>query len=607
MGAGVRRGADTDGVTSTLVVVPPHLQHQWFEEAQGLGADTMQAVQIEPFQELVTLARAHSSSRARYDRLVVDEPQHLSTVELDALRILSNYQTFDFIWVLCGTARSQLRRCAMVAWGGELPFWAFGANARTIQRWAVACPRLEMGRVGVWERLAMQFVATCCVADAPSDCLPVPPISPRLIPVALPMASAMFMQACFREGEIRRAVQICNGVDVGSTYGREGRSRSGSKPPLLSRDDWEHHVEEKWRVKLEHALPARDGVRARADMAHGAFLASIGLRCACADGAFWHCTGVPLEGDVPPDDVHQLVAMDETQGVSDELRDEFGKAQASVEHIEGLLRWAANAKQALSSPDATCGVCLGTLFDKTVAMWPCLHCICDECANGWRQASRTFDALATPCPHCKVPARRAQLAIFAPRGAASVGAEGHVAAAALEGVGGVQLPDDGKLNALIRLVSSVLDTAPDERLCVFAQWEGVLQAAANALQAAGIAYLSLAEGGLAGRIDALRRFGREGEPRVLLLASERHSSGLNLQSAKHVVLLHPYCPMDHSTAGGGVDALTSRSHAEALAFDTQAIGRVRRFPQEHIVCVHRFYVRGSVEEELLVAQGLQGL
>ena len=45
----------------------------------------------------------------------------------------------------------------------------------------------------------------------------------------------------------------------------------------------------------------------------------------------------------------------------------------------------------------------------------------------------------------------------------------------------------------------------------------------------------------------------------------------------------------------------------ALAFDTQAIGRVRRFPQEHIVCVHRFYVRGSVEEELLVAQGLQGL
>ena len=62
--------------------------------------------------------------------------------------------------------------------------------------------------------------------------------------------------------------------------------------------------------------------------------------------------------------------------------------------------------------------------------------------------------------------------------------------------------------------------------------------------------------------------------------------------------------MDSSTAGSGAQALVRRSLAEAHAFDTQAIGRVRRFPQEEEVKVYRLYARGTVEEELLVAQGL---
>ena len=36
--------------------------------------------------------------------------------------------------------------------------------------------------------------------------------------------------------------------------------------------------------------------------------------------------------------------------------------------------------------------------------------------------------------------------------------------------------------------------------------------------------------------------GREGEPRVLPLSSEAHASGINLQCARYVLLLHPHCP-----------------------------------------------------------------
>ena len=162
------------------------------------------------------------------------------------------------------------------------------------------------------------------------------------------------------------------------------------------------------------------------------------------------------------------------------------------------------------------------------------------------------------------------------------------------------------MGALVGLVSTILGSGVEERLCIFAQWAGALQAAAEALEAAGVAFFDLSRGGLAGRLDTLRRFGRQGEPRVLLLASDHHSSGLNLQCARHVVLLHPFCPLD-SSMGNGTQALARRSHAEAQAYDTQAIGRVRRFPQEHTVSVHRLYARGSVEEELLLAQGIQGL
>jgi SNF2 family DNA or RNA helicase len=229
--------------------------------------------------------------------------------------------------------------------------------------------------------------------------------------------------------------------------------------------------------------------------------------------------------------------------------------------------------------------------------------ICDACAKDWRRAQRWDEGV--PCPHCKSPARLAQLVIFAPRGGPGSAPPAALPEAAAANPPAAVSPNagEGKLDALVQLVSSVLEGSPTERLCVFAQWEGVLQAAAGALAAAELPYLTLARGGLAGRIDALRRFGREDEPRVLLLYSEAHSSGLNLQVARHVVLLHPFCPMDGRSGQGDLSAvLAQRSHAEAHAFDTQAIGRVRRFPQTETVSVHRLFVRGSVEEELLAAQ-----
>ena len=161
-----------------------------------------------------------------------------------------------------------------------------------------------------------------------------------------------------------------------------------------------------------------------------------------------------------------------------------------------------------------------------------------------------------------------------------------------------RLPDTKPL-AAAQLVAALLRTGPDERVVVFGQWSGVLGAVGFALAEARLPFLSLAGTGLAARLEALRRFGRAGEPRVLLLSSEGHASGINLQCARNVILLHPHCP--ESVLGQG---LQHRSLSEAAAYEAQAIGRVRRFPQTREVCVYRLYVRGTVEEELLAAQGI---
>ena len=82
---------------------------------------------------------------------------------------------------------------------------------------------------------------------------------------------------------------------------------------------------------------------------------SAGLRCACAQGSLWQCAGVALEGAAPAAataDVQAALLVDELQGVDDELRDRFGKAHARMERLEGLLRWAANAKAVLSDAAA---------------------------------------------------------------------------------------------------------------------------------------------------------------------------------------------------------------------------------------------------------------
>jgi len=152
-----------------------------------------------------------------------------------------------------------------------------------------------------------------------------------------------------------------------------------------------------------------------------------------------------------------------------------------------------------------------------------------------------------------------------------------------------------KLQRLITMLREILSAGAEERALVFTQWAVHVTYLHDVLERHGVQCLALV-GELEDTMDALRRFGQPDEAcRVLLLSSQRHSSGINLQAARHVIIVHPYCTPTASSR-------ESISRAQMLAFEAQAIGRVRRYPQQRPVHVHRLFAAGTVEEDLYVTR-----
>lgn len=169
-----------------------------------------------------------------------------------------------------------------------------------------------------------------------------------------------------------------------------------------------------------------------------------------------------------------------------------------------------------------------------------------------------------------------------------------------------------KISALLRLVLRITGTAdaypqpephqhpPEQtKILVFSLYPEVLRNAALALGLNGIRCVNAAagSGSNARRFQTICEFqysnssddpGEEeeeeaqvGMPQVLLLPIKSAANGLNLTQATHVVLLEPLLQ---------------------TAEEEQAIGRVHRIGQSRRTWVHRFVVRGTVEEEIWVSR-----
>lgn len=268
------------------------------------------------------------------------------------------------------------------------------------------------------------------------------------------------------------------------------------------------------------------------------------------------------------------------------------------ERCERSLRFARQMRHLLERNEAHCPVCFATGKEaEAFAVLPdCFHILCRGCLEQQAGMEPTFG-----CPMCRTSVFRLDVVVFKSPGIEAIKTEESEdrsrsppsrAAGEASYVASLQQREvlPSKLQRLLSLLQELLASGPEERILVYTQWATHVVYLQDVLQQQGILSLALV-GELRETMDVLSRFGCHGEPRVLLLSSQRHSSGINLQMARHVVIVHPYCTPTATSQ-------ESISRLQMLAFEAQAIGRVRRYPQKKTVHVHRLFAVGSVEEEL---------
>ncbi|ETV84301.1 hypothetical protein, variant 1 [Aphanomyces astaci] len=131
-----------------------------------------------------------------------------------------------------------------------------------------------------------------------------------------------------------------------------------------------------------------------------------------------------------------------------------------------------------------------------------------------------------------------------------------------------------KMDALLGDLEKV---CPRHKCVVFSQFSEVLDLVLAQLTLRGVRCVQLRSGN---QVELRREFETQDDVRVLLLPLKKYNHGLNLVEATHVFLVEP--------------SLQPALHAQAMA-------RVKRLDQTEPTFVHRYVMRGTVEEAVEAA------
>ena len=141
---------------------------------------------------------------------------------------------------------------------------------------------------------------------------------------------------------------------------------------------------------------------------------------------------------------------------------------------------------------------------------------------------------------------------------------------------------------LTEIVNKVKTIVKDEERCIlFVQFQDLKDKIAEALENNGVKSLQV-KGSVNQQIKALDVMQKEvpgkEDPRVLLLTMDDESSaGVNLTTCNHAIFVHP---------------LLAESQQQYEAYETQAIGRVRRYGQTKTVYITRYFARDTIDGKI---------
>eukprot|EP00439_Symbiodinium_sp_Y106_P013106 s1988_g1.t3 len=248
-----------------------------------------------------------------------------------------------------------------------------------------------------------------------------------------------------------------------------------------------------------------------------------------------------------------------------ELMKLLDKAHRSVQFYEQQLKQLSSAQG--TAEEHECSICLESASDLGAwSILPCSHIFHTACIREVLQKNPF-------CPECRAPLKLSEIA--------SVVMELREPEPVQP-----QLPRDpdmsqawkrhgSKLNAVARRLKEIRRQSPEAKALVFVQWADLEDKVCMALQDHGVSFLRLSTYAKLQIQDGaiLRRFQEEQDafaPHVLVLSLQKAASGTNLTAASH-----------------------------ALAYESQALGRVRRYGQTaSAVTVWRFITAQTVEAHI---------
>eukprot|EP00931_Biecheleriopsis_adriatica_P050549 TRINITY_DN29273_c0_g3_i1.p1 TRINITY_DN29273_c0_g3~~TRINITY_DN29273_c0_g3_i1.p1 ORF type:complete len:1181 (-),score=241.39 TRINITY_DN29273_c0_g3_i1:266-3808(-) len=259
------------------------------------------------------------------------------------------------------------------------------------------------------------------------------------------------------------------------------------------------------------------------------------------------------------------------------LESAVAQNQAQIQSLEQSIRFFENTFKVLedeSGEKVECPICMEDALPRDCAITSCGHLFHADCIR----------MVVNEHHHC--PTCRAALVQKDVNFVQHVLDESRGESAAQQEDAPGDAPEYGsKMAKIVETLRQVRQEEKDAKVIMFCQWERILKFMAKTLVQLGEPPPLVLRGSMPQRQCTIRDFVGSNDPKhsVLLLSLERSPTGMNLVSGRHLFLVHP---------------MYAQTRERAVAFELQAIGRLRRQGQKRKVIVHRFVTAGTIEEEI---------
>jgi len=219
-----------------------------------------------------------------------------------------------------------------------------------------------------------------------------------------------------------------------------------------------------------------------------------------------------------------------------------GRCLRDIPRLTNELTYFANILKALETGDEEqCPICLEAfeVGANLIGLTPCGHAFCIQCLNQLGHA---------PCPTCRNP--------ISPNTVMSIKLNP-------EAKNDVLLETFGsKIHQLVLYMVAQLSVDSTFKFIIFVQFSKLARLTTEALLQHEINSVNLA-GTVESRKRALAKFEKKEFP-VLVMSAEQSVAGINITTASHVIIFHPFC---------------LGSDDESVAAEEQGIARACRLGQ----------------------------